>query len=254
MYILKKSCTFAAQKDIMISIIVPIFNAEYYLKACVESLLAQTYPDIEVALVDDSSTDGSLAIARAFEEQDKRVVVLQQPHAGQSVARNLGMKNTHGEFIAFVDADDRLEPDWCERHLEAIHGVDYVQSGYKRVADTRDYRIKGYLPGHKYQFTSPCMRLYRREIIARLQFAPGFIYEDILFSADLWLSNARCRRIDYAGYLYTLNPTSTTSMPHPEARKAVLRSLREKTKGASTKGKLILWFTIIRLQCHFLLQ
>ena len=230
----------------MISIIVPIYNAEHYLKACVESLLAQTYPDIEVALVDDSSTDGSLEIARAFARQDKRVVVLQQPHAGQSVARNLGMNKTHGEFIAFVDADDRLEPDWCARHIAAIDGVDYVQSGYKR--------LHAKTPRHPYQFTSPCMRLYRREAIAELHFAPGFIYEDVLFSADLWLSNARCRRIDCTGYIYTPNPTSTTSVPHPEARQAVVRSLQQKANGANLKGKLILWYTIIRLQCHFIFR
>lgn len=230
----------------MISIIVPIFNAEHYLKACVESLLMQTYADIEIALVDDSSTDGSLAIAQAFAKQDQRVVVLQQPHAGQSVARNLGIKKTQGEYIAFVDADDRLEPDWCERHMAAIDSVDYVQSGYTRT--------KAKTPCHRYQFTSPCMRLYRREAIAGLSFAPGFIYEDVLFSADLWLTNARCRRIDYAGYIYTANPTSTTSVPHPEARKAVIRTLREKAKGASLKGKIILWYTIIRLQIYFILR
>lgn len=230
----------------MISIIVPIFNAEHYLKACVESLLMQTYADIEIALVDDSSTDGSLAIAQAFAKQDRRVVVLQQPHAGQSVARNLGMAKTQGEYIAFVDADDRLEADWCERHMAAIDSVDYVQSGYTRT--------KAKTPCHRYQFTSPCMRLYRREAVAGLSFAPGFIYEDVLFSADLWLTGAQCRRIDYAGYIYTANPTSTTSVPHPEARKAVIRTLREKAKGASLKGKIILWYTIIRLQIYFILR
>lgn len=230
----------------MISIIVPIFNAEHYLKACVDSLLAQTYSDIEIALVDDSSTDGSFLLAQSLAKQDKRIMVLQQTHAGQSVARNLGMKNTHGEFIAFVDADDRLEPEWCARHIAAIDGVDYVQSGYKRLSAKT--------PCHQYQFTSPCMRLYRREAIARLQFAPGFIYEDVLFSADLWLSNATYRCINYTGYIYTLNPTSTTSVPHPEARKEVIRTLREKAKVANLKGKMILWYTIIRLQCHFILR
>lgn len=230
----------------MISIIVPIYNAEHYLKACVESLLTQTYADIEVALVDDSSTDGSLAIAQAFALQDQRVIVLQQPHAGQSVARNLGMNKTHGEFIVFVDADDRLEPDWCARHIAAIDGVDYVQSGYTRLSAKT--------PCHPYQFTSPCMRLYRRKAIAQLHFAPGFIYEDVLFSADLWLSNARCRRIDSTGYIYTPNPNSTTAVSHPEARQAVVRTLRQKAKDANLKGKLILWYTIIRLQCHFILR
>ncbi len=230
----------------MISIIVPIFNAEHYLKACVDSLLAQTYSDIEIALVDDSSTDGSFLLAQSLAKQDKRIMVLQQTHAGQSVARNLGMTKTHGKFIAFVDADDRLEPEWCARHIAAIDGVDYVQSGYKRLSAKT--------PCHQYQFTSPCMRLYRREAIARLQFAPGFIYEDVLFSADLWLSNATYRRINYTGYIYTLNPTSTTSVPHPEARKEVIRTLREKARDANLKGKMILWYTTIRLQCHFILR
>lgn len=98
------------------------------------------------------------------------------------------------------------------------------------------------------------MRLYRRETIARLQFAPGFIYEDVLFSTDLWLSNATCRRIDYTGYIYTPNPNSTTSVPHPEARKEVVRTLREKAKVANLRGRMILWYTIIRLQCHFILR
>ena len=130
--------------------------------------------------------------------------------------------------------------------MAAIEGVDYVQSGYTRT--------KAKTPCHRYQFTSPCMRLYRREAIANLAFAPGFIYEDVLFSADLWLTNAQCRRIDYAGYIYTANPTSTTSVPHPEARQAVIRTLREKAKGASLKGKIILWYTLIRLQIYFILR
>ena len=78
----------------MISIIVPIFNAEKYLAACIESLLAQTVQDIEIILVDDESTDGSLSIAQSFATQDKRVRVLRQPHAGQSVARNYGIEQS----------------------------------------------------------------------------------------------------------------------------------------------------------------
>lgn len=223
----------------MISIIVPIFNAEKYLKTCVESLLAQTYTDIEVTLVDDGSTDGSLAIAQAFAEQDKRVAVLQQVHAGQSVARNLGMANTHGEYIAFVDADDWLEPDWCAQHMAAIEGVDYVQSG---------------CPRHPYQFTVVWGRLYKREAIQHLVFVKGIIYEDVLWSSDLWLSGATCRIIGYKGYHYTLNPDSTTFTAPPEAKRIVVQALREKAKGASLKGKIILWYTIVRLKLHFLIR
>ena len=79
----------------MISIIVPIYNAEAYLKACVESLCQQG--DVQIVLVDDGSTDGSLGIAQDFAKQDKRIIVLTQPHAGQSAARNRGLAQATGE-------------------------------------------------------------------------------------------------------------------------------------------------------------
>ena len=231
----------------MISLVIPIYNTKAYLKDCLDSVLAQTLPDLQIILVDDGSTDGSAAIAREYVRQDTRVEYYHQQHAGQSAARNLGLTYAKGEYIAFVDADDYIDPDWCQKHLDAISGVNYVQSGYTRSG-------RHLAPATNHQFTSPCMRLYRRETIAKQQFAPGFIYEDVLFSADLWMSGAKCRRINYAGYIYTLNPNSTTSVPHPEARRAVIDMLREKTKEANLRGKLILWYTIIRLQCHFILR
>jgi len=133
----------------MISIIVPIYNAEGYLKACIESLIRQTEEDLQLILVNDGSTDESLAIAQSYAAQDARIEIYSQPHAGQSSARNNGLKHAKGEYIAFVDADDALEPDWCERHLAAIDGVDYVQSGYKRcqrsAISNQQSSIKRYL-------------------------------------------------------------------------------------------------------------
>ena len=236
----------------MISIIVPVYNAQNYLSGCIESLLAQTEKDLQIILVDDESTDESPAIAHDYAARDPRILVLQQPHAGQSVARNLALLHAKGEFIAFVDADDRIEPDWCKQHLTAIHNVDYVQSGYKRV--TNDTRLSAidHLPSTNHQFTSPCMRLYRRKTIEGLRFAEGYIYEDVLFSTDLWLRNVRCKRIPYAGYLYTLNPQGTTSRPHPEDRKRLDAALRAKREAASLCGRLIIDYTILRLKIHFL--
>lgn len=238
----------------MISIIVPIFNAAAYLPVCLDSLLGQTERDIQVLLVDDGSTDGSLAIADAYAAQDARINVLQQPHAGQSVARNNGLTHAQGDFIAFVDADDSLAPDWCERHLAAIEGVDYVQSGYKRVVRSEAglEELEDQCPRHTYQFVSPCMRLYRREAIRGLRFEEGMIYEDVLWSLDLWLRNTTCRMIRYDGYLYTLNPHSTTSRPHPDAQRHVMSELKKRMRGATLRGKMILLLTILRLKAHFL--
>lgn len=223
----------------MISFIVPIYNAEKYLNACVQSLLAQTVPEIEIILMDDGSTDGSGALAREWAEKDARVHAFRQIHAGQSAARNNGMSHARGEFIAFVDADDRIEPDWCARHLAAIDGVDYVQSE---------------APRNKYQYTVVWGRLYRRETLANLRFEEGLIYEDILFSVDLWLIGARCRTINYRGYHYTPCPNSTTSRPHPEAQQRMMQLLRERAHHADCRGKAIIWYTLLRLKIHFLRQ
>lgn len=227
----------------MISFIVPIYNAERYLKACIESLLHQTERDIELVLVDDGSTDKGQDVIASF--HDPRIRLYQRPHAGQSVARNFGLQQAKGEFIAFVDADDELAPDWSEKHLQAIEGVDYVQSGY-----TRNYKV--YCPHHRYQFTSPCMRLYRRQAINGLLFTEGMIYEDVIWSVDLWVRDLRCRRIRYGGYLYKANPGSTTSQRHPEAELRVFAELKKRISSASRRGKMILLYTLIRLKLYFM--
>ena len=227
----------------MLSIIVPIYNCRSYLQACVESVLQQTEPDLRLILVDDGSTDGSGELAKQLAKQDKRIVCYTQPHAGQSVARNLGLQHAEGQYIAFLDADDMLDKDWCARHLAAIDGVDYVQSGCVRTRPQQ--------PRYQYQFTSPCMRLYRREAIEGLRFPEGMIYEDVLFSTDLWLRGSRCRIIDYAGYRYTVNPDSTTAHPHPEAQQRLFDALRAKRRKASLRGRLIIDWTILRLTLHF---
>ena len=226
----------------MISFIVPIYNAEQYLPACLDSLLGQTVRDLQIILVDDGSTDGSLAIAQRYAAQDTRVEVYEQPHAGQSAARNKGLSYVKGDYLAFVDADDTIDANWSETMLQAIEGVDYVQSGYN---DTK-------IPCHRYQFTSPCMRLYRRQVIEDLRFVEGMIYEDVIWSVDLWMRDLPYRRIRYGGYHYTANPHSTTSQRHPEAEQRVFAELKKRVPQADRKGKMILLYTIIRLKLHFL--
>lgn len=241
----------------MISFIIPIYNAEAYLALCIESIQTQRGDVLlEIILIDDQSTDSSLSIAQRYAKADERITVLTQPHAGQSAARNLGLKHAKGEYIAFVDADDKLSADWCTQHLNAIQGVDYVQSGYQRVSSDgtplpNSKESKGRIPKHTYQFTSPCMRLYTRSVLQDMHFEEGIIYEDILFSAQLWIKIAQCKRINYTGYLYTLNPNSTTAQVNKKAQDIILHHLRQLMKGQSLKNKLIILLTIIRLTLHF---
>ena len=102
-----------------VSVIIPIYNVEGYVSKCLESLLAQSFGDFEVLCIDDASPDHSAEVVREFQQKDPRIRLLQQEHAGVSAARNLGIANAKGEYIAFVDGDDWLASDALEKLVMA---------------------------------------------------------------------------------------------------------------------------------------
>ena len=101
----------------VVSIIVPIYNAENTLHRCVDSLVNQSYQNLEILLVNDGSTDGTAKICNEYAMKDNRIKVLQQTNLGVSAARNKGLENVTGEYIAFVDADDELSPNAIQAML-----------------------------------------------------------------------------------------------------------------------------------------
>lgn len=118
----------------MISIILPIYNAEQYLRRCLDSILAQSYTDFELLLIDDGSKDSSGAICDAYAVKDSRVRVFHKENGGVSSARNLGLDNALGEYITFCDADDYVTPDWLAAYSEAIaNNVDLAIQGYYAI-------------------------------------------------------------------------------------------------------------------------
>ena len=102
-----------------ISVIVPVYKVEQYLKRCVDSILHQTFSDLEVILVDDGSPDNCPAMCDELAKADKRIRVIHKENGGLSSARNAGMKIAQGKYIGFVDSDDDVEPDMYETMLEA---------------------------------------------------------------------------------------------------------------------------------------
>lgn len=107
-------------KNPRISIIVPIYHCESFLPKCLDSLTNQTYPNIEIILVDDGSTDCSADICDSYAARDSRIVVLHKQNGGVSSARNAGLAVATGEYITFVDADDWVAPDACEKMIGKI--------------------------------------------------------------------------------------------------------------------------------------
>lgn len=103
-----------------ISIIIPIYNTGEYLKKCINSILNQTYKDLQIILVNDGSTDNSLSIMKEYEGQDSRILSIDRPHEGVSAARNAGLEAVTGEYISFIDSDDWIEPDMYQIILDIL--------------------------------------------------------------------------------------------------------------------------------------
>ena len=111
-----------------VSVIIPVHNAEQYLPACLDSVLAQTLADFELIVVDDGSTDGSYDIMQAYAERDARILIVRQPNRRQGAARNRGLREASGEYVYFLDADDMIAPDLLETCYRACQAdsLDFV--------------------------------------------------------------------------------------------------------------------------------
>lgn len=110
-------------EKIKISVIVPVFNAEKYLKMCLNSLVSQTLKNIEIICIDDGSTDNSLAILDKFKSKDNRIKIIKQKNYGVSMARNNGISEAQGEYIGFVDADDWVDKDFLKNYIMPLKNI-----------------------------------------------------------------------------------------------------------------------------------
>ena len=110
-------------EKIKISVIVPVFNAEKYLKMCLNSLVSQTLKNIEIICIDDGSTDNSLAILDKFKSKDDRIKIIKQKNYGVSIARNNGISEAQGEYIGFVDADDWVDKDFLKNYIMPLKNI-----------------------------------------------------------------------------------------------------------------------------------
>lgn len=213
----------------LISIIVPVFNSEKYLSKCIESITNQTLKDIEIILINDGSKDNSLLICNKYATKDNRIKVLDKQNGGVSSARNLGIENTKGEYIVFVDADDFIHMDMCRLLYDTLmeNNVDLVACGYyeqylnkkvykmpridKGLHLTKDLMINiiddGTLTG--FLLGSVWAMLYKKNIIMEnyLRFNKEInCNEDGLFNLDYVLnSNSLFSIQDRALYYYRLN-------------------------------------------------
>lgn len=208
--------------NILISIIVPVFQVEEYVGACIESIQNQTYQNIEIILVDDGSKDQSLDVCFRYAKNDQRIIVLHQVNHGLSSSRNAGLRIATGEFIGFIDSDDTIEPQMFEEMLNKIlenksqmcvctkYLIDNQSFYSAKIEKTMLYQkeaIKEML--HMNFPTSVCSCLYKKNILRDIYFDEEIYYwEDIEFQARIINQLQTISICNQAFYHYRQRPNS----------------------------------------------
>lgn len=177
-----------------ISIIVPVYQVEKYLNECIDSILAQTFTDFELILVDDGSPDNCPALCDAAAKRDSRVRVIHKQNGGVSTARNAGLDAAQGNWIAFVDSDDTVEPEYLEKMHKAVleTGADFaicssqcIDENGKTLAGGEHRLLNEFLPQEEVlrrmvvsDFQVPWNKLYRRKLLENLRYPENKAFED----------------------------------------------------------------------------
>lgn len=206
----------------LISVIIPIYNVEKYLVRCLDSVVNQTYTNLEIILVNDGTPDGSVAIAEAYQEKDKRIKLLHQENAGLSEARNTGIAAATGDYIAFLDSDDWLELDAYEYLLQLLvaHDADISIGGIRRtevvVSETssenrvelltqKEYAQRYFKIGSQEIHYYVWNKLYRRDIVANVKQPKGLYAEDVPSTFMYILNTSKVVISDKVIYNYFVN-------------------------------------------------
>lgn len=210
-----------------VSVIVPVYNVEKYLSRCLDSIISQTYNNLEIICVNDGSTDSSLNILTHYQKFDSRIKIIYKENGGLSSARNAGVNASTGKYILFVDADDYISQiaveklyENAEKNNSDVVIFDYISGELDLLSKKfmnqfhflSEYKNKSFnvstLGFNGYKFTSPTAwsKLYRSEFIkGKISFCEGLIYEDNSYWAEVYLSAHRISYLPMALYYYVTN-------------------------------------------------
>ena len=213
-----------------ISIIVPVYNVEKYLKRCIDSILNQSFTDFELILVDDGSTDNSGKIIDEYAIKDERIKVIHKENGGQGSARNRGLDIANGNYIGFVDSDDWIHKDMykCMYQIISEDNTDIVQVGHNTVEEyTEDKRcnindlniicidniIEKFADCNSFEILPlifPVNKLYKRRLWNNLRFPEGKFAEDLRIIYKIYEITNNYKIIDFNFYNYYMSPNSST--------------------------------------------
>ena len=234
----------------IISVIIPVYNVEKYLKRCIESVLGQTFKKFELILIDDGSTDRSNEICQMYAKKDSRITILTKKNGGAASARNKGIdwvfENSNSKWIAFIDSDDWVESHYLELLYEAVieKRTRISQCG---VFDTDGKKELPKIKNNEYKLLSAeevnCMRgvvaptrkLYARECFKNIRYPEGKLFEDEFVTYKIIFACKQVAMIDAPLYAYYINPRSIMSQWNPK-RLDSMEAIQERIKFFREKG------------------
>lgn len=227
-----------------VSVIVPVYNVEEYIRECIKSIQVQTYSNLEIIVVNDGTKDKSIEIIKDLIETDSRIRVISQPNQGLSAARNTGIENATGKYVAMIDSDDKIKPDFIKHLFDVAdsQNADIVRGSF------RDF--EGNIPrGWISDFTTDqklginvlnefldnntsfvvWSSLYSTHFLTtyNLRFIPGILLEDGDFTTRAYLKAAKVVTTDYTDYQYRIRPgsilTSNNATRMSESEETVIK-------------------------------
>ena len=205
-----------------ISVIVPVYNVEQYLSQCLDSIIKQTFKDIEIICINDGSTDNSGKILEEYAHKDNRIKILNQKNQGLSVARNNGIAQSTGEYISFIDSDDFIHFEFLEILYQAIiqsncniAGCDFLKVYSNEIPVLKNTKLKKYasaldvlLNKRNFIHFNVWNKLYKREIIKDIQFVENLYFEDWVFNLCVFAQNTSFTWINEKLYGYRISNNS----------------------------------------------
>ncbi len=231
-----------------ISIVVPVYNVEKYLKRCIDSLIRQTYENIEIVLVNDGSKDNSGLICDALAEMDSRIRVFHKKNGGLSDARNYGIEHASGDYLCFVDSDDYISCDYCMKMYEIAikEDADIVICQYDRFEGERfndsSEQKDNYIICDKHEalknlysregelYTLAWNKLYKKSVIGDIRYPVGLVNEDEFTTYKFILNSEKIVVLDSVLYYYFRNENSITTANKYMENMDVFKALRERKK------------------------
>ena len=211
-----------------VSIIVPVYDAYENIDRCIESIIEQSYSNIELLLINDGSKDKSLEKLKKYEKKYNYIKVIDKENEGVSKTRNLGIKKAKGEYIMFIDNDDYIDKGYVETYLGVIdrNNSDVVIGGFRRVDHEGKEKYRKSLKNtywSRYNIITPWAKIYRRKFLIdnNVEFLSYGIGEDVYFNLLLYSKNPNTNIINYVGYNWLDNEVSVSNTKHKGLNKNI---------------------------------